>query len=407
MDTLPDVLSEILRQGARKMLAAAIENEVAEYIDAHAHLRDADGRRLVVRNGHAQARALQTGLGGIEIRQPRVNDKRVDEDGRRIRFTSKILPPYLRRTKAIEELVPWLYLKGISTGDFPQALQALLGPGAAGLSATNICRLKRTWEEDWKQWSRRDLHGKQYVYVWADGIHFNVRLEDEANRKQCILVLMGATADGEKELIGIDDGYRESEQSWSELLTSLKARGLTVDPKLAIADGALGFWAAARKLWPATREQRCWVHKTANVLNKLPKSLRRKAKAMLHEIWQAEGRAAAETAFDLFLTTFEAKYPKAAECLSKDREVLLTFYDFPAEHWQHLRTTNPIESTFATVRLRHRRTKGSGSRTACLTMVFQLALAAEKRWRRLNGSALLPDVIRGVQFVDGIKTAAA
>jgi len=407
MDTLPDVLSEILRQGARKMLAAAIENEVAEYIDAHAHLRDADGRRLVVRNGHAQARALQTGLGGIEIRQPRVNDKRVDEDGRRIRFTSKILPPYLRRTKAIEELVPWLYLKGISTGDFPQALQALLGPGAAGLSATNICRLKRTWEEDWKQWSRRDLHGKQYVYVWADGIHFNVRLEDEANRKQCILVLMGATADGEKELIGIDDGYRESEQSWSELLTSLKARGLTVDPKLAIADGALGFWAAARKLWPATREQRCWVHKTANVLNKLPKSLRRKAKAMLHEIWQAEGRAAAETAFDLFLTTFEAKYPKAAECLSKDREVLLTFYDFPAEHWQHLRTTNPIESTFATVRLRHRRTKGSGSRTACLTMVFQLALAAEKRWRRLNGSALLPDVIRGVQFVDGIKAAAA
>lgn len=402
-----DVLTAILRQGAQQMLAAAIENEVGEYIAAHADLRDDQGARLVVRNGHTPPRSILTGLGPVEVARPRVDDRRVDEDGNRMRFTSRILPPYLRRTKAIDELVPWLYLKGISTGDFPEALQALLGPAAEGLSATNICRLKRLWEEEWKDWSRRDLSGKRYVYVWADGVHFNVRLEDEGNRKQCILVLMGATADGTKELVGIADGYRESEQSWAELLKDLRGRGLTISPKLAVADGALGFWAAARKLWPQTREQRCWVHKTANVLNKLPKGLQAKAKAMLHEIWQAETKAEAERAFALFVTTFEAKYPKAVECLAKDREVLLTFYDFPAEHWIHLRTTNPIESTFATVRLRHRRTKGSGSRTACLTMVFKLALAAEKRWRRLNGSALLPEVIRGVRFVDGIKEMAA
>jgi len=389
------------------MLTQAIENEVAEYITAHAQERDADGRRLVVRNGRMPPRAIQTGIGPIKVARPRVNDKRTDAEGNRIRFTSKILPPYLRRTKALDELVPWLYLKGISTGDFPEALAALLGPGAEGLSATNICRLKRSWEAEWKEWSGRDLAGKRYVYVWADGIYFNVRLEDAENRKQCILVLIGATPEGTKELIGIADGYRESEASWLELLRSLQARGLTVDPTLAVADGALGFWAAARKLWPATRQQRCWVHKTANVLNKLPKGLQGKAKAMLHEIWQAATKAEAQKAFDLFVATFEAKYPKAAACLTRDRDVLLTFYDFPAEHWIHLRTTNPIESTFATVRLRHRRTKGSGSRTACLTMVFKLALAAEKRWRRLNGSALLPDVIRGVRFVDGIKELAA
>jgi len=389
------------------MLVAAIENEVAEYIGAHAHERDAARQRLVVRNGHMPARSILTGLGPVEVMRPRVNDKRLDEDGRRCRFTSKILPPYLRRTKAIDELVPWLYLKGVSTGDFPEALQALLGPAAEGLSATNICRLKRVWEDEWKDWSRRDLSARQYVYVWADGIYFNVRLEDVANKKQCILVLMGAAADGKKELIGIAEGYRESEQSWTELLKGLQSRGLAISPKLAVADGALGFWAACRKLWPDTREQRCWVHKTANVLNKLPKSVQPKAKAMLHEIWQAETKAVAETAFDLFVTTFEAKYPKATACLTKDRDVLLTFYDFPAEHWRHLRTTNPIESTFATVRLRHRRTKGSGSRTACLTMVFKLVLAAEKRWRRLNGSALLPEVTRGVRFVDGIKDMAA
>jgi len=389
------------------MLTEAVEQEVAEYIAAHADARDAAGHRLVVRNGHMPPRRILTGLGPVEAVRPRVNDKRVDEQGNRMRFTSRILPPYLRRTKALDELVPWLYLKGISTGDFPEALQALLGPSAAGLSATNICRLKRLWEEQWKDWSRRDLSDKRYVYVWADGVHFNVRLEDAANKKQCILVVMGATEDGRKELIGLADGYRESEQSWLELLRDLQARGLRMDPKLAVADGALGFWAACRKLWPTTREQRCWVHKTANVLNKLPKGVQPKAKAMLHEIWQAETKDEAERAFALFVATFEAKYPQAVACLAKDRDVLLTFYDFPAEHWIHLRTTNPIESTFATVRLRHRRTKGSGSRTACLTMVFKLARAAEKRWRRLNGSALLPEVIRGVRFVDGIKAMAA
>ncbi len=402
-----DVLTEILRNGARQMLTTAIENEVDEYIAAYAHQLDDNGQRLVVRNGHMPPRSILTGLGQIEVTRPRVNDKRVDEDGRRFRFTSSILPPYLRRTKSIDELVPWLYLKGISTSDFPDALQALLGPDAGGLSATNICRLKRIWEDEWKDWSRRDLTGKQYVYVWADGIHFNIRLGDEANKEQCILVVMGATADGKKELIGITEGYRESEQSWLELLRGLQARGLTKDPKLAIADGALGFWAAMRKVWPTTREQRCWFHKMGNVLNNMPKSIHPKAKAMLHEIWQASTKADADKAFKLFVKTFEAKYPKAVECLVKDRDVLLAFYDFPAEHWIHLRTTNPIESTFATVRLRHRRTKGSGSRTACLTMVFKLTLAAEKRWRRLNGSALLPDVIRGVRFVDGIKELAA
>ena len=402
-----DVLTAILRHGAQRMLARAIENEVGEYIAAHTHERDAAGHRLVVRNGHAPTRSIQTGLGPVPVLRPRVNDKRLDANGNRRRFTSKILPPYLRRTRSLDALMPWLYLKGISTGDFPEALQALLGPAAAGLSATNICRLKRVWEADWKAWSRRDLSARRYVYVWADGVYFNIRLEDAGNRKQCILVLMGATAAGTKELIGIADGYRESEQSWTELLMDLRARGLTVSPKLAVADGALGFWAAARKLWPTTREQRCWVHKTANVLNKLPQSVQPKAKAMLHEIWQAETQADAEQAFDLLVATFEAKYPRAVECLTKDRDVLLTFYDFPAEHWIHLRTTNPIESTFATVRLRHRRTKGSGSRTACLTMVFKLALAAEARWRRLNGSALLPAVVRGVRFVDGIKDSAA
>jgi putative transposase len=402
-----DVLTEILRCGAQRMLAQAIENEVQEYLEVHAGQVDAGGHRQVVRNGHMAARKIQTGLGPVEVARPRVNDKRVDGEGQRCRFTSKILPPYLRRTKALDELIPWLYLKGVSTGDFAEALSALLGPGAEGLSATNVCRLKRTWEEDWAAWSRRSLEGKQYVYIWADGVHFHIRLEDDANARQCILVLMGATADGKKELLGLADGYRESEQSWTELMTDLRARGLGIDPRLAVADGALGFWAACRKLWPTTREQRCWVHKTANVLNKMPKGLQAKARAMVHEIWQAPTKAAAEKAFDLFVETFEAKYPKAVECLKKDREVLLTFYDFPAEHWSHLRTSNPIESTFATVRLRHRRTKGSGSRTACLTMVFMLARAAEKRWRRLNGSALLPEVIRGVRFVDGLKEIAA
>ena len=401
-----DVLTEILRQGARTMLAAAIENEVGEYVAAHTDQRDDRGQRLVVRNGHLPQRNIQTGLGPIEVRQPRVNDRRTDAEGNRIRFTSRILPPYLRRTKSIEELIPWLYLRGISTGDFPQALEALLGPNAKGLSATNVVRLKTVWEAEWKSWSQRSLAGKQYVYFWADGVHFNIRLEEEGNQRQCILVLMGATAEGTKELIAIGEGYRESQQSWKELLLDVKARGLARGPKLAVADGALGFWAALPKVFAGTRQQRCWVHKTANVLNKLPKHVQAKAKAMVHEIWMAATKAAAEKAFALFVETFEAKYPKAAACLEKDRRELLAFYDFPAEHWAHIRTTTPIESTFATVRLRTRRTKGSGSRTACLTMVFKLVQCAERSWRRLNGSALLPEVIRDVKFVDGERQDA-
>ena len=402
-----DALNEILQQGAQQMLASAIENEVADYLKGHADQRDENGRRLVVRNGYLPAREIQTGIGQVAVRQPRVNDKRVDEQGQHQRFTSKILPPYLRRTKSLDELIPWLYLRGISTGDFTEALEALLGPQAKGLSATNIVRLKESWQQEWKSWSQRSLEGKRYVYVWADGIHFNIRLEDPGNNKQCILVLMGATEEGRKELIAISDGYRESTQSWRELLLEAKQRGLAVDPKLATGDGALGFWAALRELYPATREQRCWVHKTANVLNKLPKSIQARAKSMLQEIWMAETRQQANRAFDLFIESFEAKYPKAVACLVKDRDVLLTFYDFPAEHWVHLRTTNPIESTFATVRLRTARTKGCGSRMACLTMVFKLARCAEKHWRRLNGAALLPQVIQGVTFVDGLKKEAA
>ena len=328
----------------------------------------------------------------------------------REKFTSSILPPYLRKTKSVEELLPWLYLKGISTGDFGEALQALLGENAKGLSATTITRLKSVWEDEYKHWSKRSLAEKHYVYVWADGIHFNIRLEDPDNRRQCILVLMGATADGKKELIAVNDGYRESAASWKEILLDCLNRGLgehSGDPKLAIGDGALGFWAAMDEVCPDTRHQRYWVHKTSNVLNKMPKSLHGKAKAMLHDIWMAETRTEATKAFGLFVETFEAKYPKAVECLVKDREELLAFYSFPAEHWSHVRTTNPIESTFATVRSRTNKTKGSGSRIACLTMVFKIVQSAEKRWRALNGSALIPEVIAGIQFVDALKNEAA
>jgi len=402
-----DILTEILRQGAQKMLATAIDSEVNEYLAEHAHQLDQDGKRLVVRNGYLPTREIQTGLGNVTVRQPRVNDKREDEEGNRIRFSSKILPPYLRRTKSIDELIPWLYLRGISTGDFTDALQAILGPQAKGLSATNVVRLKECWQQEWKTWSQQSLEDKEYVYFWADGIHFNIRLEGPDNNKQCILVLMGATADGRKELIAVADGYRESTQSWRDILLSAKSRGLKQSPKLAIGDGALGFWAALREVFPATRIQRCWVHKTVNVLNNLPKSLGANAKSKLHNIWMAKTHKDATKAFNLFVATFKAKYPKAVECLVKDRDALLAFYDFPAEHWMHLRTSNPIESVFATVRLRTARTKGCGSRTACLTMVFKLAQCAAKKWRCLNGATLLLDVIRGTKFIDGIKDAAA
>jgi transposase-like protein len=323
----------------------------------------------------------------------------LDKAGRPVeRFQSSILPRYLRKSKAIEELIPWLYLKGISTGAFAEALQALVGPQAAGLSATTITRLMTVWQEEYKTWNRRSLEGKQYVYVWADGIHFNIRLEED---RQCILVLMGATPDGRKELIAITEGHRESEQSWTTLLRECKQRGMLMDPKLATADGALGFWAAVRKVYPTTGEQRCCVHKTANVLDKMAKRVQAGAKSKLHEIWKSPTREDANKALDNFAAMYEAKYPGAVECLTKDREVLLTFYDFPAEHWIHLRTTNPIESTFATVRLRHRRTKGNGSRVACLAMVFKLCESAANHWRSLNGATLLPDVIAGVKFSNG------
>jgi putative transposase len=392
-----DVMTEILRAGAQKMLTQMVQQEVDDWLAERASLLDEQGRRQVVRNGFLPKRQITTGVGQVDVQQPRVRDRRPADQAEP--FTSKILPPYLRKTKSIEELIPWLYLKGVSTGDFSEALKALVGPECPGLSATTVTRLKAVWEEEFQEWNKRSLQGKQYVYVWADGVHFNIRLEED---RQCILVLMGATADGKKELIAVVDGFRESEQSWKGLLLDVKARGLVIDPKLAIGDGALGFWKALEQVYPKTREQRCWVHKTANVLDKLPKRLQAEAKQKLHDIWMADTRDHANQAFDLFRKTYEAKYPKAVECLAKDREVLLAFYDFPAEHWIHLRTTNPIESTFATVRLRTKRTKGCGSRIACLTMVYKLMQSASRKWRLLNGTQVLVEVLRGTIFIDGI-----
>ena len=400
--THKDALTDLLRSGAQRLLAQAIQAEVEGYLAARRDVRDEAGRQQVIRNGSLPQRILHTGVGPVEVKQPRVRDRR--PAGQRETFHSSILPPYLRKTKSIEELIPWLYLKGVSTGDFAEALAALLGPDAPGLSATTVTRLKAVWQEEYDAWGKRSLAGKHFVYVWADGVHFNIRLEED---RQCLLVLMGATADGKKELIALGDGYRESEQSWKALLLDCQARGLTVAPSLAVGDGALGFWKALRQVWPTTREQRCWVHKTANVLDKLPKGQQPKAKAMLHDIWQAATKGEAEKAFDLFVATWQAKYAKATECLVKDREALLVFYDFPAEHWVHVRTTNPIESTFATVRLRTTKTKGSGSRAACLTMVFKLMESAAKNWRLLNGSSLIGEVIAGVRFVDGVTQTEA
>lgn len=397
-----DALTDLLRRGAQEMLAAAMEAEVDEYLAEREHLRDENGRRQVVRNGRLPKRKLTTGVGPIEIEQPRVRDNR--PAGEREPFPSKILPPYLRKTKSVDELLPWLYLKGISTSDFNEALQSLLGADCPGLSASTITRLVQQWQEEYKDWSRRSLAEKRYVYLWADGVYFNIRLEED---RQCILVLMGATEDGQKELLAIVDGSRESEQSWTELLLDVKSRGLTVDPKLATGDGALGFWKALPKVFPKTREQRCWFHKSGNVLDKLPKRLQAGAKEKLHEIWMADTREAAYEAFDLFIETSQAKYPKAAQCLQKDREELLAFYDFPAEHWGHLRTTNPLESVFSTVKHRQKKTRGNGSRVACLAMVFKLAQSASKKWRALNGSSLLPNVIQGIPFIDGVKQTEA
>jgi len=399
-----DALTEVVRLGAQRMLTAALEAEVETYIEGLQHIRDEKGHRLVVRNGHLPEREITTGIGPLEVRQPRVSDRRVDEDGERLRFTSKILPPYLRRTKSIDELIPWLYLKGVSTGGFSDALTSILGPDAPGLSATSVVRLKQVWEKEFEEWNKRSLANKRYVYLWVDGVHFNVRLEGE---RACILVVIRATADGDKELLAVHDGVRESEQSWKEVLLDLKERGLETSPEAAVGDGALGFWKALPKVYPKTRTQRCWVHKTVNVLNHFPRRMQPEVKKRLHDIWMAETKDFAERAFDHFVNLYQAKYPKATECLKKDRDELLCFYDFPAEHWQHLRTTNPIESTFGTVRLRTKRTKGCGSRMATLTMVFKLAEAAQGSWRKLNGHQLLADLIQGVRFIDGIKVIAA
>ena len=393
-----DPLTEVLRRGARKLLQEAIEAEAAEMIGQYQELKDEQGRQRVVRNGHLPERTIQTGIGAVAVKAPRVRDRAGE-----LKFSSSILPPYLRRTRSLEELLPWLYLKGLSTSDFSSALTALLGKDAPGLSANTISRLKEVWKSEHEQWARRSLSGKEYVYLWADGIYFGVRLEDA---RQCILVLIGATADGKKELLGIADGYRESEESWKELLLDLKRRGLDIDPKLATGDGSLGFWKALPQVFGTTRAQRCWKHKTANVLNYLPKGLQAKAKAQLNEISRAESRVAADQALDHFLLSYEAKYPKASECLRKDRDVLLTFYDFPAEHWQHIRTTNPIESTFSTVRLRTNKTRGCVSRTSMLAMVFKLTKTAEQKWRKLKGHERLAQVVQGVKFKDGLQEEA-
>jgi len=386
-------LEEVLREGAKKMLQEAIETEVAEYVRTYQELRDEMNRRLVTRNGHLPSRDILTGIGSLNVRQPRVRDKRKNEF-----FSSAILQKYKRRTPSIDAAVPELYLRGISTNNFPDALTALLGEKASGLSATNITRLKEVWEKEYQSWQTRKFDDVRYVYIWADGIYFNIRLDED---RPCLLVIIGATEDGRKEFIGIHDGVRESKQSWKDFLQNLKSRGLVIEPSLAVGDGALGFWAAIEEEYPRCRGQRCWVHKTANIRDKMPKSIQPNAKRMIHEMYMSPTKETALKAYDEFLTHYSAKYPGATKCLEKDKEQMFNFYDFPAEHWQHIRTTNPIESTFATVRHRSRQTKGCGSRMATLTMVYKLGTMAEKGWRRLRGFKLLSKVVAGVKFKDG------
>jgi transposase-like protein len=397
--TFADPLTEVLRAGARALLAQAVEAEVATLLSRYADETTDDGRHRLVRHGHLPEREIMTGIGPVAVRCPRVRD-RVGEGSQRIRFSSALLPRYARRSKSLEVLIPILYLKGVSTGDFEEALAALLGKDVGGLSASTIGRLKEAWSEEHRRWSKRDLSAKRYVYFWVDGIHVQARLEDDA---QCLLVIIGATPEGKKELVGLTDGVRESTRSWKELLLDLKRRGLSIGPELAVADGALGFWQALEEVWPHTRGQRCWVHKTANILNKLPKSQQSKAKRALQEIWMGETKKDALLAFDAFIETWGVKYDRAVECLIKDRDALLAFYDFPAEHWKHLRTTNVIESSFATVRHRTVRSKGCLSNKTALAMIFKLAEAAEKSWRRLDGHNQLPKVIHGIKFTDGIE----
>jgi putative transposase len=394
-----DPITDVLRTGARKLLTEALKVEIEGYIAQYRELRDNQNRTRVVRNGYLPEREVQTGIGPVSVKVPRSRDRQPDQEPGPIRFTSSLLPPYLRKTKSMEELIPWLYLKGISTNDFTQALAALVGKDSPGLSSSTVSRLKSVWQNDLAQWQKRNLSHKRYVYIWADGIYCNVRMEE----RQCLLVIIGATEEGKKELLALASGFRESELSWSEILIDLKHRGLKTAPKLAIGDGALGFWKALTKVYGDTRWQRCWVHKTANVLNTLPKSLQAKAKEKLHQIWMAPDKAEAQRHFDEFITIYEAKYPKATQCLQKDRDVLLTFYDFPAEHWRHIRTTNPIESTFSTVRLRTAKVRSCFSSKTVITMAFKLCQCAQRRWQRLYGYRKLGKVIRGIKFVDGIE----
>jgi len=389
-------LDELAIEGARKMLEAALQLEVGDYLERHQAARDAEGHALVVRNGTARPRPFTIGSGTVTIAAPRVNDKRVI-DGERMKFASKVLPPYLRRSPKVSEVLPVLYLRGLSTGNFKEALSVLLGDEASGLSPSAITRLTAVWQEEYRSWSKRSLADSDYVYIWVDGVHFNVRLEDE--RLAC-LVVIGARPDGTKDVIALEDGYRESTESWRSLLRGLKKRGMRA-PVVAVGDGALGFWAALRDVWPQTREQRCWVHVIANVLDKLPKGLQPKAKSLLHAAMNAPDKSTCDKEVAQFQEEYEAKYPKAVASLLDNAENLQTHFDYPAEHWLHLRTTNPIESTFATVKLRQRVTKGAGSRNAGLAMAFKLLLAAERSWRKLNGAMLLPLVRAGVKFVNG------
>jgi transposase-like protein len=375
------------------MILAALELEVEQYVEKLRHLRDENGHALVVRNGKAEPRTVSLGAGSIRFQAPRVDDRRPDQ-----RFTSRILPPYMRRSPRLNEALPVLYLRGLSTGDFEEAIPVLLGADAAGFSATTITRLLRVWQDEYAGWRKRSLKGKEYVYVWADGVYFNVRLGED--KQLACLVLVGVLPDGTKEVIALEDGYRESAESWLSLLRDLERRGMPA-PKLATGDGALGFWAALRQVYSETEEQRCWVHKIANVLDKLPKRVQPRAKDMLHEIMRAPDRQSALEDIERFSQEFEAKYPKAVDTLTKDQDELLTFFDFPAEHWIHLRTTNPIESPFSTVKARTKQTKGAGSRKAGLAMAFKLLLAAEKRWRRINAPHLVALVQAGVKFPDG------
>jgi putative transposase len=393
-----DPITDILRQGARKLLAQALEAEVEIFLSDYKELTDELGRQRLVRNGYLPERSIQTGIGSVPVKAPRVRDRHC-QPSNRIPFTSSILPAYLRKTKSLEQLIPWLYLKGVSTGDFSDALYALVGKDAPGLSSATIGRLKAVWEQDLQTWQKRDLSNKRYVYFWVDGIYCHVRMDD----KQCLLVIIGATEDGKKELVAIDGGFRESDLSWTQLLSDLKSRGLAKGPKLCVGDGSLGFWKALTRAYPDCRWQRCWVHKVANILNKLPKSLQGPAKKKLHEIWHADNKAEAERLLDDFIDAYEAKYPKAAYCLEKDRDVLLTFYDFPAEHWRHICTTNPIESTFATVRLRTAKVRSCFSANTVITMAFKLCQCAQQRWIRLHCPERLAQVIEGVIFVNGIE----